>query len=66
MVEHPEDPSRSGSRGRGLTRDSIVTAALARIDEAGVSALSMRSLAERLGALESLLDRLENSLALHR
>lgn len=49
MVEHPEDPSRSGPRGRGLTRESIVTAALAQIDEAGVSALSMRSLAERLG-----------------
>lgn len=66
MVEHPEDPPRSCSRGRGLTREPIVTAALAQIDEAGVSALSMRSLAERLGALESLFDRLENSLALHR
>ncbi|MGW9628895.1 TetR/AcrR family transcriptional regulator [Microbacterium sp. NPDC055521] len=48
MLEHPQDPSRSGSRGRGLTRESIVSAALAQIDELGMSALSMRSLAERL------------------
>ncbi|MEV7632247.1 TetR family transcriptional regulator [Microbacterium sp. NPDC089318] len=48
MLEHPQDPSRSGSRGRGLTRESIISAALAQIDDAGVHALSMRALAESL------------------
>jgi AcrR family transcriptional regulator len=49
VLEHPQDPPRSGSRGRGLTRESIVSAALAQIDDVGVHALSMRSLAETLG-----------------
>lgn len=48
MDELPQDSTRSGSRGRGLTRESIVAAALAQIDESGVHALSMRSLAQAL------------------
>jgi len=46
--ELPQDSTRSGSRGRGLTRESIVAAALAQIDESGVHAVSMRSLAQAL------------------
>ena len=48
MPELPQDSSRAGSRGRGLTRESIVAAALAQIDESGLHALSMRSLAHTL------------------
>lgn len=48
MDELPQDSTRSGSRGRGLTRESIVAAALAQIDESGVHAVSMRSLAQAL------------------
>lgn len=48
MDELPQDPARSGSRGRGLTRESIVAAALEQIDESGMHAVSMRSLAQSL------------------
>jgi AcrR family transcriptional regulator len=39
-----------GGAGRALTRDDIARAALAMVDEEGIDALSMRRLADRLGA----------------
>lgn len=48
MPELPQDSPRNGPRGRGLTRESIIEAALAQIDDAGLHALSMRSLAQTL------------------
>lgn len=48
MPELAQDPSPTGSRGRGLSRESITEAALAQIDDAGLHALSMRSLAHAL------------------
>lgn len=48
MSEPSLNAERSGSRGRGLSRESIVETALAQIDGSGVHALSMRSLAQAL------------------
>lgn len=48
MPELPQNPPRNSPRGRGLSRESIVEAALMQIDEAGLHALSMRSLAQAL------------------
>ena len=48
MSEPSQNAEGSGSRGRGLSRESIVATALAQIDESGVHALSMRSLAQAL------------------
>jgi AcrR family transcriptional regulator len=45
LTKHPERPGRRPS----LSLDAIVAAAIAVLDEAGVSGLSMRQVAERLG-----------------
>lgn len=47
MSDVPQD--EPGVRGRGLRRELIIDAALAQIDGDGIQALSMRSLAHRLG-----------------
>lgn len=50
MARRPAPPAASGgSRAVGLTRDSIVTAALATMDRDGVDVFSMRRLAGELG-----------------
>lgn len=48
MPEAPADERRHRARGRGLSREVIVEAALALIDASGLGALSMRSLAHEL------------------
>lgn len=55
--ELPEPPWSSARRRRRqrLTRDSITEAAVALVDEKGLDALSMRSVAERLGVQASAL-----------
>jgi AcrR family transcriptional regulator len=46
LVRHPERPGRRPS----LSRQAIVDAAIALLDESGVSGLSMRGVAQHLGA----------------
>lgn len=49
MSTDPNDIDRAAMRP-GLTRDRIVEAAIALVDEAGPDALTMRAVAQRLGA----------------
>src|ERR1700722_16141027 len=46
LVRHPERPGRRPS----LSRQAIVEAAIAVLDESGMSGLSMRGVAQKLGA----------------
>ena len=55
MVHPPE--ARRGNRRRALTRERVVTEALAVISADGVEALSMRTLAARLGVVPGALYR---------
>jgi len=49
MADNSLPATPSPSRGKGLTRDSLVKAALAIVDRDGLSALSMRKLGAELG-----------------
>ena len=43
----------ASSKSRALTRDIILSAALELVDDAGLSALSLRSLGKRLGVSQA-------------